>query len=229
MWFQPSGFTNKKNLTNEEKQILFDIAIRTPIALSKVGETLSGQRFQETIPLEAFSKDQKTLQYSSKIYSCLKEFGSDKINYGYHLIYAHILNLISNKPSILEIGLGSNDPNIISNMAQNYIPGASIKAFRKLFPNSIIDGADIDQTISIENSRVFHVDQTKPETFKSIINGGEHYYDLIIDDGMHSTDSNLFTLDYALRHISANGFIVIEDILERHLLIWQIIINLMES
>jgi hypothetical protein len=108
-------------------------------------------------------------------------------------------------------------------MGMKYKPGVSLRAFQKFSPESIIDGAEIDKNITVNGSNVFFVDQTKPETFLNIIEGGQLKYDLIIDEGMHSRDSQLFTLNFALKHISERGYIVIEDIPERALPIWNLV------
>ena len=71
--------------------------------------------------------------------------GSDKVENNYHLIYSCIFTELDFAYKILEIGLGTNDPTIISSMGIYGKPGASIKAFRDTFINSNIYGADVDK------------------------------------------------------------------------------------
>jgi len=58
-------------------------------------------------------------------------------------------------------------------------------------------------------------------SFSTIKSNGAFNYDLIIDDGLHSPDANLNTLNFALSSLSSDGVIVIEDIAERCLPIWE--------
>ena len=60
-----------------------------------------------------------------------KENGSDKsTKHNYHHIYSYILNDISSeKLNILEIGIGTNDPTLISSMGSDGRPGASLYSF----------------------------------------------------------------------------------------------------
>ena len=74
--------------------------------------------------------------------------GSDKsIIHNYEKIYAYILNNVPENLNLLEIGMGTNNKNIISNMGVEGTPGASLRAFSSIFPNGKIYGADIDKEI----------------------------------------------------------------------------------
>jgi hypothetical protein len=168
--------------------------------------------------------NEKQIQTCNFLASLFTKHGSDKsTTHNYHLVYGSIIPFFCTPPKILEIGLGTNDPEVASNMGINGKPGASLRAFKELSPQSIVHGADIDSTIKVEGCRVFTIDQTKPKTFDVIKKFGEIAYDIIIDDGLHSPDANLYTLEFALETISDNGFIVIEDIKESALDIWRIV------
>ena len=56
--------------------------------------------------------------------------------------------------NIFEIGLGSINTKIVSNMGKFGKPGASLRAFRDFCPNAIIYGADIDQSILFKEERI---------------------------------------------------------------------------
>ena len=100
-------------------------------------------------------------------------FGSDKggrnnhHNFAsyYSEIFFHKRNDIKN---FLEIGLGTNDTSVLSNMGSNGIPLASLRAWRDYFKNANIYGADIDKNILKNEDRIetFYVDQTDPITIK---------------------------------------------------------------
>ena len=102
-----------------------------------------------------------------KLESIFNKYGSDKANYhNYHYLYAWILKNPSEIKSLFEIGLGTKNSNVVSNMGKNGKPGASLKAFKEFLPNASIIGADVDSKILLEEERIktFFVDQTNPIT-----------------------------------------------------------------
>jgi hypothetical protein len=160
---------------------------------------------------------QNFINNKSKIleYIFLKN-GSDKsTQHNYHILYSYILEKLGKNINILEIGLGTNNPNLISTMGENGIPGASLYSFREYLPEANIYGADIDKNILFECERIktCYVDQLELNTFENISdNFGNIKFDLVIDDGLHSIGANLNTLLYAIENLNTNGWIVIEDI-----------------
>lgn len=145
-------------------------------------------------------------------------YGSDKgRSHNYHIVYSFIFNKlgVNSKLNVLEIGLGTNNPELVSSMGSDGKPGASLYALRDYLPNASIYGADIDKDILFESERIktTYVDQLAMNTFDELSKTfGGIYYDLIIDDGLHSIGANLNTLLFALGRIKTNGWIVIEDI-----------------
>lgn len=131
------------------------------------------------------------------------QHGSDKGRHEYAAIYSRILMNLASRRSIdiLEIGLGSTDPIKISTMGRNGRPGASLRAFRDYIPNAHLYGADIDAAALIVENRIKTtlVDQLRPDSFiKMIAEFNQCSFDLIIDDGLHSTEANINTLMFAL-------------------------------
>ena len=94
---------------------------------------------------------------------------------------------------ILEIGLGTDNVNLLSNMGINGKPGASLRAFRDFFKNSKIYGADIDKNILFDDLKIktSYVDQTSEISIRKLFKKFGSNFDLIIDDGMHSPSANL--------------------------------------
>ena len=84
---------------------------------------------------------------SEELAALFNKYGSDKSGtHNYHLIYASILN--RNAPlNIFEVGLGTNNPRVPSNMGENGRPGAAERALRDWAPKANIYGADIDRDI----------------------------------------------------------------------------------
>ena len=221
-WFVPGS-----SMTEEQKRTMpTQVASRTPDALLRLFARLNNNQPFPVIDINDLRLSLGQLKAAKSLEFLLGECGSDKSKFhNYHIVYGAILELFSHSPKILEIGLGTKDQSIASNM--NFFagsrPGGSLRAFKKYSPHSIVDGADIDKSIVVEDCRVFSVDQTMPHTFESILVNGEPCYDLIIDDGLHSPDANLYTLNFALSLLSPNGFIVIEDISSLALDIWKVV------
>jgi hypothetical protein len=123
----------------------------------------------------------------------------------------------SNVKLLFECGLGTNNPNIPSNMGVNGRPGASLRVWRDYFPNAQIIGADIDKDILFNENRIItgYIDQTSPETIKEFFNGLDTKYqnsfDIIIDDGLHTFAAAKCLLENSFCQIKANGYYIIED------------------
>jgi hypothetical protein len=146
-----------------------------------------------------------------------KNYSDKSTSHNYHILYSFILEKlgVTSNLNILEIGLGTNNPSLISTMGYNGRPGASIYSFRDYLPNSSIYGADIDRNILFQSDRIktSYVDQLDLNTFNDMHNTFNNVkFDLIIDDGLHSIGANLNTLLFALNNINDKGWIVIEDI-----------------
>jgi hypothetical protein len=116
---------------------------------------------------------------------------------------------------VFECGLGTKDLEFNSNMGENGIPGASLRAWRDYFPNAEIFGADIDPQILFQEDRIktFHVDQT---VLKSIENMWQiisvEEFDIIIDDGLHTFDAGISLFEASFSKLREGGIYVIEDI-----------------
>ena len=147
-------------------------------------------------------------------------FGSDKggrnnhHNFAsyYSEIFFHKRNDIKN---FLEIGLGTNDTSVLSNMGSNGIPLASLRAWRDYFKNANIYGADIDKNILKNEDRIetFYVDQTDPITIKEMFkNIGEKKFDIILEDGLHEYNANICFFENAIEYLEPNGIYIIEDV-----------------
>lgn len=147
-------------------------------------------------------------------------YGSDKggktnhHNYAYY--YSEIFNNQKNKiKNFLEIGLGTNNINLASNMGKDGKPLASLRAWRDYFKNAQIYGADIDKDILMNEERIktFYVDQTNPksihEMFKNI---GVKKFDIILEDGLHEYTANICFFENAIDYLDDEGVYIIEDI-----------------
>ena len=168
--------------------------------------------------------------FNEKIKQMFEKHGSDKSKHGYHLLYSNIFERLPINPTILEIGLGTTNSLIPSNMGEKGIPGASLFALSEIYPNSEIFGADIDINIlmNFNNVKSFYLDQNNFKTYNNkLIEGKE--FDLIIDDGLHMQSANLNTLRFALERLKPGGILVIEDISSSALNTWNIVRGLLRN
>lgn len=137
--------------------------------------------------------------------------------HNYTTFYYSIFKHLQNKPiRLFELGLGTNNVNIPSNMGADGVPGASLYGWREFFPNAQIFGADIDSSIlfSSENITTFYCNQCVPALIRNLWNREElkSNFDIIIDDGLHEFDANVCFLENSLHKLNVNGVYIIEDI-----------------
>ena len=118
----------------------------------------------------------------------------DKRIHGYHSFYNEIVSDSTIK-SLLEIGV---------------YKGASLKAWKQIWPNAIIEGMDTvaryDNDLKHE-FMIHEMDSTIPSTIT-------REYDMIVDDGDHHWVSQLETFNNYFA--KARKFYVIEDVMGIH-------------
>lgn len=173
------------------------------------------------IPIEQFDNANV-----GRLKQVLDENRSDKAGqHNYHILYSHIFNELgrSSELDVMEIGLGTNNPSLLSTMGSWARPGASLYAWEQYLPNANVYGADIDKDILFNAGRIktAYVDQMKSSALSDMqIALGNKQYDLFIDDGLHAFAANFNSLVFALDHMKPNGWIVIEDIGKRVISNW---------
>lgn len=159
-------------------------------------------------------------QTNNTLTDLMNKYGSDKgglnNHHNYSNYYSEIFNLKKNSVKyFLEIGLGTNNENIASNMGKNGIPLASLRAWRDYFINAQIFGADIDKSILKDEGRIktFFVDQCDPSTIENMFkNFGVSKFDIIIEDGLHEYNANITFFENSINYLSDDGIYIIEDV-----------------
>jgi hypothetical protein len=130
--------------------------------------------------------------------------------------YSIFKDMRENKLRVFELGLGTNDINILSNMGVNGRPGASLYGWSEFFPNSQIFGADIDKKILFNTDRIktFYCDQTNIQIIKKLWDEPElqENFDIIIEDGLHTYSANVCFFENSIHKLKQNGYYIIEDI-----------------
>ena len=150
----------------------------------------------------------------------MDHYGSDKgglkKNHNFSDYYQTIFfDKKENIKNILEVGLGTNNIRLASNMGLQGKPLASLRAWRDYFPNANIYGADIDKEILKNEDKIktYYVDQTSvisiSELFKNI---GIVNFDIIIDDGLHEYNANICLFENSFKFLNKQGYYIIEDV-----------------
>lgn len=149
------------------------------------------------------------------------KWGSDKGKesittswHNYTIVYYDLFKRFEHAPiTLFELGLGTINPNILSNMGPDGKPGASIRGWKEFFQQGTIYGADIDKDILFNEERIktFWCDQTQPSVIKEM---WTHIpdCDIIIEDGLHEFDANVCFFENSIHKLKSGGYYIIEDI-----------------
>ena len=218
--FTPSSAGNYKSLGYHTKKGINEIfpIISKLLILLKIKIKI--------ISAEQYSKKMKMQKNTKLIKSYFDKYQSDKSKvHNYHLIYGSLFKKRNNVRKVLEIGLGTDNEKLISNMGSFGKPGASVRAFRDFFKKAKIFGADIDKNILFKEKRIktYYADQTNLRSLESLFKKVGSNFDLIIDDGLHASYANINMIVGSLKFLKTNGFLIIEDIPYRTINIWEVI------
>lgn len=140
----------------------------------------------------------------------------------YSTYYHSIFNLCRDKIKyIFECGLGTNNPNLASNMTKAGKPGASLRVWKDYFSNANIYGGDIDKDILFNNEdriTTYYLDQLDTASIHSMWQEIKiNEFDIIIDDGLHTPDANLNFFFNSFDKLRKNGIFIIEDVKNKKL------------
>lgn len=184
------------------------------------------------------------------------KYGSDKssmreglslpyswVAHRYDFLYAALFPTEQNRKDVrfvFEVGLGSTDPEIASNMGPGGVPGASMRIWQDFFPRACVVGADVDAKVIFETPRIktYLVDQTKSDSVSDmwkavqIDSWGQTLadvggFDLIVDDGLHTFEANCTFLRSSLGQLTKSrpAYYVVEDVSEGALPDWYELLN----
>lgn len=215
------GYKGRSDFTVQAIQQIFP-------AMNNLASYLQGTTL-ELKPVESFAKTDEDRQAAEAIKGLFDQYGSDKSTlHKYQFFYGPILQQKEQVTQVFEVGLGTNNTDVVGNMGAEGKPGASLRAFRDWCPNAKVFGADIDARVLFSEDRIetFHVDQTDPATLEILASKVPAGFDLVIDDGLHSPFANINTLKFGLQLVKPGGWVVIEDISRHALSIWQMVASL---
>jgi hypothetical protein len=153
------------------------------------------------------------------LFELVEKYGTDKTLSGYTSTYSDLFEPIKDKTtSILEIGLGTLNPEIPSSFAGNvrhfdfYKPGGSLRVWRDYFSKAQVYGIDIakDCMFSEERIKTFLFDSSEKEYCDYYLDNLE--FDVIIDDGNHDPKYQVKTLKNLFPKLKEGGIYIIEDL-----------------
>ena len=132
------------------------------------------------------------------------KYGTDKIGkHNYLPVYYDLFKDRRNEVrKVLEIGVGE---------------GAGLFMFRDFFPNACIYGAEIDdervkKLQHLDSIAVVKCDQSKEDDLTRLIEWIGSDIDLVIDDGSHKPEDQLYTCKQIFPSLNKGAIYVIEDV-----------------
>src|SRR3990167_3325382 len=133
------------------------------------------------------------------------KYGTDKIGkHNYLPVYYDLFKDRRNEvKKVLEIGVGE---------------GAGLRMFRDFFPNALIYGIDNqnDRIFEEVGIKVFKADQSSKDQLLEALDEilpGPNDLDLVIDDGSHKSEDQIFTCLTLMPHLRlGNTIYIIEDV-----------------
>jgi hypothetical protein len=158
---------------------------------------------------EKYGSDKGCLNFNNKT---LWGWSAHTYSNFYYSLFNHCKEHIK---LVFECGIGTNNPNLSSNMTSRGKPGASLRVWRDYFPNAKIYGADIDKNILFNEDRIstYFVDQCSKETIDKMWQDiGIENFDIILDDGLHNADANINLFLNSFHKLKKGGVYIIEDV-----------------
>jgi len=118
---------------------------------------------------------------------------------------------------VIECGIGTNNPNLLSSMTKDGKPGASLRLWRDFFPKAQVIGFDIDADILFEEDRIntYQCDQTNAVSVAAFCESASltrSSVDIIIDDGLHEFYAGKSLFEAMNKYLASDGIYVIEDV-----------------
>lgn len=139
------------------------------------------------------------------------KYGTDKAG-SYTRFYDALLRDRRDKVKrVLEIGIGSREA---MKHVPGYEPGASLRMWREYFPNAFIVGIDYDPSTLISEDRIKTIVTDQKYVTDLMLTRrrmGDTDFDLVVDDGDHSVESQLSTANMLVPFLAPGGLYIIED------------------
>ena len=167
--------------------------------------------------------------YDYELDSLAKFYGLDKrvyLDQNNNYVWGHnyINNYITlfdsydknNIKNILEIGLGFNLDNSDTAFStkNNYKSGNSLRMWNDYFTDANIYGIDIRSELLFNENRIktFLADQGNDNDLQNFINNINCKLDIIIDDGNHCKEHQVFSFIFLHKYLNKDGLYIIESV-----------------
>ena len=125
---------------------------------------------------------------------------------------------------VFELGIGTNNVNLPSNMGADGRPGASLYGWAEFFPRAQVFGADIDRDCLFHTERIktFYCDQTSPHVIADMWSHPDlqESFDIMVEDGLHHYNANVTFMENSIHKLRAGGYYIIEDVAWGCLHLW---------
>jgi hypothetical protein len=154
------------------------------------------------------------MEFETPLCELAFKYGSDKcpqIKHSYTPFYFNFFRGIDVR-KLFEIGIG--DANEMAwTEVPGYITGASLRMWRDFFSNAQIYGMDIKESCLFEDERIktFQGDQSNSSDLHRILKEIGNDLDVVIDDGSHNPEHQIFTCKFLMPYLPENIIYIIED------------------
>jgi len=149
--------------------------------------------------------------------------------HNYTTLYYSLFKRMKDTPiRVFELGLGTNNVKLPSNMGPQGRPGASLYGWSEFFPHASVFGADIDKDILFTAPKIktYFCDQTDPAIIAKMWMEPDlnENFDILIEDGLHTFAANVCFFENSIHKVKPNGYYIIEDVSapEKHLFLEKI-------
>jgi len=145
-----------------------------------------------------------------------------EITFGHDYIPGYVDLFESRRHSVenvLEIGIGLGAHyNLMSSCHQNYSMGGSLKMWRDYFSNAQIYGMDLYECPPLgPRITTFVGNQSKKEDLLSIVDRMGGTLEIVIDDGSHLAQHQVFSFMVLAEYMKPGGVYVVEDVLAQNI------------
>lgn len=147
----------------------------------------------------------------SELSSLCQKHGTDK---GAINVADHPMDIVHNYADFYEVVFGGMRRQVKSVLECGILRGESLRLWREYFPNALITGVDIDESVLFNEERIktFQADQTDPASIKRFLEKVKNrQFNVIIDDGLHTAEAATTFFDGVIGNLAADGVYVIED------------------
>lgn len=176
------------------------------------------------IPVEKLVEDffsNHEYYFPTTLCAIMESCGSDKGGenaHNYTTLYSKLFSAWKDKEiSLFELGIGTNQSDVFSNMGPEGKPGASLYGWSLFFPKGKIYGADIDKRILFKekNINTFYCNELDISSIQEMFSNEylkEIRFDVIVEDGLHLFEAQRNFFENSIHKLKKGGIYIAEDL-----------------